>query len=596
MKTKLIALLLPLFCLSALADDAKTQLVVWAKDGTKAVFDLADEPRVTFTSSDLVITAKEVDYSYPRQEILRFTYEAVPKVEQTSSELTLMSQVVKPGATKTMTIGAVLDGLWAGCRLDITLPAGLTVAANAEGEPDLWLGSKHGSGHTVASNYIDGDRSRVHVEVGSKSHFMLQEGTEQLLQMRVAADELFSGEQTMRLSDISLFRQSGAMGTALPDVTAKVVETPKSHKLAFGVNDGWTWVSQNTENTRVVSDFLRPLAKMERLVSATAELVNDQQYGIVGNLTALSPDQGYRLKSGGAQAYTADEGAWCWPDDNPVKLAKGWNWIGYLPFKAMTVDDALAGLTPQENDRLQGADAFADYKDGHWQGSLLQMEPGTAYHYHAGAAATFSYPTSYPAEKAAPARAALPAPEAPWSYVSWCYPDVTSVIARLTVDGEPVSGWTLGAFCGDECRGIARPVGDVLFLTIHGTLGAAEQIRFIAYQPATGQLLTLENQLTFDGSAMGRIDAPVLLEAAAVPSGIAGAETGQPVVTYDSGKMVVSGHMKAGTTVTLYTLNGVPVQQTTVQRDGDYAFPLSGLNAGVYLLSVNGRTLKITKP
>lgn len=76
MKTTLMALLLPFFCLTAMADEPKTQLVVWAKDGTKVAYALAEKPKVTFTETDLVITAKGVEVNYSLENMARFTYES----------------------------------------------------------------------------------------------------------------------------------------------------------------------------------------------------------------------------------------------------------------------------------------------------------------------------------------------------------------------------------------------------------------------------------------------------------------------------------------------------------------------------------------
>lgn len=75
MKSSLLALLLSFTCLSAMADEPKTQLVVWVKDGTKVAYALAEKPKVTFTETDLVITTYGVEVNYPLENMARFTYE-----------------------------------------------------------------------------------------------------------------------------------------------------------------------------------------------------------------------------------------------------------------------------------------------------------------------------------------------------------------------------------------------------------------------------------------------------------------------------------------------------------------------------------------
>ena len=75
MKAKLLMLLSLFTVFSAAADEPKTQLVVWAKDGSYVAYALAEEPKVTFTDTDLVITANSVEVSYSLVNMARFTYE-----------------------------------------------------------------------------------------------------------------------------------------------------------------------------------------------------------------------------------------------------------------------------------------------------------------------------------------------------------------------------------------------------------------------------------------------------------------------------------------------------------------------------------------
>lgn len=71
----LMMLLVKMGNISAMAEDIKTQLVVWAKDGTQVVYALAEKPKVTFTETDLVITTKGIEVSYSLENMARFTYE-----------------------------------------------------------------------------------------------------------------------------------------------------------------------------------------------------------------------------------------------------------------------------------------------------------------------------------------------------------------------------------------------------------------------------------------------------------------------------------------------------------------------------------------
>lgn len=75
MKKKLLTTLLLIFCISVMADEPKSNLVVWAKDGTKVAYALNEEPIVTFTETDLVIIANGVEVNYSLDNMARITYE-----------------------------------------------------------------------------------------------------------------------------------------------------------------------------------------------------------------------------------------------------------------------------------------------------------------------------------------------------------------------------------------------------------------------------------------------------------------------------------------------------------------------------------------
>lgn len=75
MKKELLLSLMLFFSLFAKAEEPAPHLVVWAKDGTKVAYALAEKPKVTFTETDLVITANGVEVNYNLEKMARFTYE-----------------------------------------------------------------------------------------------------------------------------------------------------------------------------------------------------------------------------------------------------------------------------------------------------------------------------------------------------------------------------------------------------------------------------------------------------------------------------------------------------------------------------------------
>lgn len=59
-----------------MAQENETQLIVWAKDGTKVAYILSEKPKITFTETDLVITANDIEVNYALENMVRFTYES----------------------------------------------------------------------------------------------------------------------------------------------------------------------------------------------------------------------------------------------------------------------------------------------------------------------------------------------------------------------------------------------------------------------------------------------------------------------------------------------------------------------------------------
>ena len=66
-------------------------------------------------------------------------------------------------------------------------------------------------------------------------------------------------------------------------------------------------------------------------------------------------------------------------------------------------------------------------------------------------------------------------------------------------------------------------------------------------------------------------------------------------LSFDDGILVIS-NIKAGTVVSVYTLDGQPVQQMKPARTGTYRLNLSQLPSGVYVVKAGTITYKIAKP
>lgn len=66
-------------------------------------------------------------------------------------------------------------------------------------------------------------------------------------------------------------------------------------------------------------------------------------------------------------------------------------------------------------------------------------------------------------------------------------------------------------------------------------------------------------------------------------------------VSFEDGVLVIS-EIKAGNTVSIYSLDGKLLNQLTPQHTGTYRLNLSELPSGLYLVKAGNITYKITKP
>ena len=74
-KIFLVIVLLMQVCLAVRAQEIRTHLVVWSKDGTQVDYALQEQPVLSFTDSDLLIRTALMEISYPLDQMAKFSYE-----------------------------------------------------------------------------------------------------------------------------------------------------------------------------------------------------------------------------------------------------------------------------------------------------------------------------------------------------------------------------------------------------------------------------------------------------------------------------------------------------------------------------------------
>lgn len=75
MKKKFLIVLLLFICLATTAQETRTHLVVWGKDGTQVAYALSEEPVITFSDSLMLIRTTQLEISYPLDQMAKLNYD-----------------------------------------------------------------------------------------------------------------------------------------------------------------------------------------------------------------------------------------------------------------------------------------------------------------------------------------------------------------------------------------------------------------------------------------------------------------------------------------------------------------------------------------
>ena len=329
----------------------------------------------------------------------------------------------------------------------------------------------------------------------------------------------YDGSPIVVDADITIKAMAQATGLAESEVV-EFSYTIKQTVVGLDLKDGWTWVSHNLAATQNASETFD--AAME-VKSQTEGLIKDDVFGLVGNLTDLLPVEGYKVRSA-SDKYVELEGEEFNARDNSVNLHLGWNWIGYPVSQSMTIDEALANYDANVNDRIVGQSGFAEYddEDDMWIGSLETMVPGQGYMYYSAANGSIWYNTSIVSKaKSLYGHRTVSQYIAPWAVNIYQYPDVMPITADL-YNGESkaeADEFSIGAFCGTECRGLGKYVKGVLFLSVCGE--GNENITFLAADNNTEDIYHITEVVPFTADALGSYKAPYALHIGDKATGIA---------------------------------------------------------------------------
>lgn len=292
--------------------------------------------------------------------------------------------------------------------------------------------------------------------------------------------------------------------------------------------DDPTWLDDGADN-RVIE-----------IRSQTALLYNDESLGIFGSLGALTSEDGmYKIKADYTDADKAviiDLSGDCTWERNPYKkIVKGYNWIGYPNEWDMTVADLnTVENTASDGDQIIGKIGFAEYDaaSGEWLGSDgFYFQTGKGYLYYSTSETenekgfsfdfipkTGSGEVTPPLEQSVALNTQKAAAESVWQYDAGQFADNMAIVAEIPQLDFPAD-YTVGAFVGEECRGMGSAVqGGKMMISVAGKAG--ERVTFRLHNELTGEFIDLNETLTYAQRA-GSLKKPVVLTSEGIATSIA---------------------------------------------------------------------------
>lgn len=150
----------------------------------------------------------------------------------------------------------------------------------------------------------------------------------------------------------------------------------------YTVNNGWQWFALYDgvmKDLKAIKDVFGN--KLEEVRTREAILVNDAEYGYLGDLSKLEGDNTYKLKlkdvPQNGYSFVIDAGEFGSIFSGTTKsLKKGWNWIGNPYQYYQKIDDVFRGTTFTNKDVICTGEGSATWNGTKWEGTLKYVTPG----------------------------------------------------------------------------------------------------------------------------------------------------------------------------------------------------------------------------
>ena len=278
---------------------------------------------------------------------------------------------------------------------------------------------------------------------------------------------------------------------------------------------GWNWRSFNIE-----MDVSKPLTQqLEGINAINGDLVKGltsysefNEYWI-GTLNYLNSEEMYMFNMQQRDTLKVS-GSAVKPEETPIDIVSGWNWIGFTPQVNIQVNDALGLFNPNHGDLIKSQYAFAMYDQlMGWVGTLEYLRPheGYKYKYLPQGSAPLTQQLFYPLEGTIlGARQQESLPKTIPGYQQ--YEHNMAIIAQL--ENHESSG-TIEVYQNTEIRGMGEPVQlsdgrQLYFLTCYGNQ-PNDSVSFRLQTESGNKLKINESVLFKPGNPAGTVDEPLQL-------------------------------------------------------------------------------------
>ncbi|MCF7794435.1 MAG: Ig-like domain-containing protein [Candidatus Cloacimonetes bacterium] len=263
------------------------------------------------------------------------------------------------------------------------------------------------------------------------------------------------------------FVSGGIYGTILAPETIHVSD---DLIRTIDCHDGWNWLSVNLVNSTAMglNTVLASLSPQDNdfIKNQTSYAQYTTDLGWVGSLSEIATTEMVKLN-----LANDDELLITGPLEDltstAISYGSGWNWIGYLPHYSFTVNQALADLdNAATGDLIKNQNGYAQYVEGFgWYGSLLFMNAGDGFMLHTANTGTFTYPENSavadnPEVYIANDHKNLLIDDLTWTVDPLAFEFSSNITAVVSISDTILNSENavLGAFCNDECRGLAYPL------------------------------------------------------------------------------------------------------------------------------------------